>query len=141
MERDVRKSCFSDWWADAEDQVLMQVQHAAPTARNTIQAFVVGVRRRESAHLDEEDKRDLKCFQLTILTLQIRDTAQETRIKKGGSRACQPPWQIQWSGTSQKSCAVVGKSRSGGTDSHHNNALFSSHISTVSLIWRLQPSK
>lgn len=58
-------------------------QQAVLTIRKrSIQASSVGVRREDLAHLDEEDEKDLKCFQLTILTLQARDTAQEIRIKK-----------------------------------------------------------
>lgn len=81
LERDVWKRYFSDWWADMEYQVLMQVQHAVLTTKNTIQASTVGVRRGDLAHLDEEDGKDLKCFQLTTLTFQTRATAQEIRIK------------------------------------------------------------
>lgn len=81
-ERDVRKRYFSDQWADREDQALVQAQHAVLTTRNATQGIAVGVRRGDLAHLDEEDERDIKCFELTILTLQTRATAQKIRIKK-----------------------------------------------------------
>lgn len=71
-----------------EDQMLLQAQHQVLTTRNTIKASAVEIRRKDLAHLDEEDERELKCFQLTILTLQIRATAQEIRIEKWGSMAC-----------------------------------------------------
>lgn len=87
LERDVRKSDFSDWWTDMKNQVLMQVKNAVQTIRNTIQAKTVGVRRGHLAQLDEEDERYLKCFQLTILPRQNRAPAQEIRLKKRGSKA------------------------------------------------------
>lgn len=69
LERDVRKRHLTDWQAAMEDQELMQVHHAVLTIRNIIQDTAIGFRRRDLAHLDKEDERDLKCFQFTILTL------------------------------------------------------------------------
>lgn len=57
--RDVRKRYFSNCWADMEDQVLMQAQHAVLTTRNTIQASAVGLRRGDLAHLGEEDEEEI----------------------------------------------------------------------------------
>lgn len=84
LERDIRKSHFSDWQADTENWVLRQPKNAVQTIRNTIQAKMVGVQR---GHLAQLDERYLKCFQLTILMLQNRAPTQEMIFKKQGSKA------------------------------------------------------